>query len=300
MNKNIKTMTEQIIYCGPNKISGILTSGNENGPSTKIALLLNSGMIHKVGPNRFYVELARRLCLEGVDIFRFDFSGIGDHQNSMLKISFEELSIMELHDVIQHFHSVGYSKFIIIGMCTGGDVAFKYASQYQGISSVIAINANLFPRNLIQAYRSQIVMKLRTRYYKKYLFDLSRWTKLIRGKSQILKFRNILAAIQGLFFRKFSQQNTVQDSANIEQNNQDICNYWISILQNKVKVKLIYAEGSGTLDAYNLISSPVLKKIDHDKLVNQEIIYDSDHVFMLDHSKESLTNSIVCWTKEIF
>ena len=41
-------------------------------------VLVNSGIIHRIGANRVYVRLARALAVCGSASLRFDLSGIGD------------------------------------------------------------------------------------------------------------------------------------------------------------------------------------------------------------------------------
>ena len=41
-------------------------------------VLLNAGIVHRVGPNRMHVLLARALAAAGIPSLRFDMSGIGD------------------------------------------------------------------------------------------------------------------------------------------------------------------------------------------------------------------------------
>jgi hypothetical protein len=53
------------------------TTGLNEDSKTGV-LLLSSGLDHHVGPNRVYVKLARRLADNGMPVFRFGFSGIGD------------------------------------------------------------------------------------------------------------------------------------------------------------------------------------------------------------------------------
>ena len=43
-------------------------------------VLLNAGIIHRIGPNRLYVQLARRLASRGHAVLRFDLAGIGDSE----------------------------------------------------------------------------------------------------------------------------------------------------------------------------------------------------------------------------
>ena len=38
-------------------------------------VLVSAGLVHRVGPNRLYVRLARRLAATGCPVLRFDLSG---------------------------------------------------------------------------------------------------------------------------------------------------------------------------------------------------------------------------------
>ncbi|HWU86648.1 MAG TPA: hypothetical protein VN253_05215, partial [Kofleriaceae bacterium] len=52
-----------------------LRAASEERP---FAVLLNSGLMHRVGPFRTGVELARSLAARGVRVLRYDRSGLGD------------------------------------------------------------------------------------------------------------------------------------------------------------------------------------------------------------------------------
>ena len=77
----MERLPESVIQLGPGKsLVGIATPA-EGAPawsSPICALILNAGIIHRVGPNRLGVELARLLARRGVPAVRFDLAGIGD------------------------------------------------------------------------------------------------------------------------------------------------------------------------------------------------------------------------------
>ena len=53
--------------------------GNDGGERAAVAaILLGAGLVHRVGPNRLTVRLARRLAARGIASVRFDHRGIGD------------------------------------------------------------------------------------------------------------------------------------------------------------------------------------------------------------------------------
>ncbi len=57
---------------------GVLASPVEPGASGLCAVLLNAGAIRRVGPNRMWVEAARRWATDGIPTLRLDLEGIGD------------------------------------------------------------------------------------------------------------------------------------------------------------------------------------------------------------------------------
>jgi hypothetical protein len=66
------------------KLVGILSEpqGAAGSAREPMVLLVNSGILHRVGACRFHVRLARRLAEDGVSALRFDFSGIGDSERA--------------------------------------------------------------------------------------------------------------------------------------------------------------------------------------------------------------------------
>jgi alpha-beta hydrolase superfamily lysophospholipase len=72
-----RAITETPLIC--NGADGILCEpADHQGSSDLTILLLNAGAIRRIGPNRMWVELARRWAARGVASVRLDLAGIGD------------------------------------------------------------------------------------------------------------------------------------------------------------------------------------------------------------------------------
>ena len=54
---------------------GFLHRANPRCPPRATVVMLNAGLIHRVGPFRMNIELAERLARRGIDLFRFDAVG---------------------------------------------------------------------------------------------------------------------------------------------------------------------------------------------------------------------------------
>ena len=83
---------EAVVFGRASALVGVITDPPAGGrPAHAMAvILLNAGLLHRVAPNRLYVELARGLAAQGFAAFRFDFSGIGDSNVRRNSLPFEK------------------------------------------------------------------------------------------------------------------------------------------------------------------------------------------------------------------
>ena len=73
-------MSERVVEFGDGvQLSGVVTEPSGPARSTGV-LLLGAGLLHRVGPARLHVELARALAAAGLPVLRFDYSGIGESE----------------------------------------------------------------------------------------------------------------------------------------------------------------------------------------------------------------------------
>jgi dienelactone hydrolase len=88
-------------------------------------LILNSGLLHKVGPFRLSVDLARRLAASGYRVLRFDLSGLGDSKMRLARAAADEDEDRAVADVREamDYLSERYSsrRFVLMGLCSGSD-----------------------------------------------------------------------------------------------------------------------------------------------------------------------------------
>lgn len=133
-------------------------------------LLLNSGILHRVGACRLHVRLARRLASEGCVVVRFDFSGIGDSDVRRDGLSYEENSVVELRETMDQLgRTRGLESFVPMGLCSGADMALEVAKVDERVRGLGLID--------LWAYRTPGYY---LRHYGPKLFDLGTWRHAIQ------------------------------------------------------------------------------------------------------------------------
>lgn len=112
---------EEIIDIGGNRF-GLLTRA-QGSARPECVVLFNAGLIHRSGPQRFHVDLARRLSASGYDVFRFDLPGVGDA--AMDGATSPRLAAARVFDLLQS--TIDARSFIVGGICSAADLGWRMA-----------------------------------------------------------------------------------------------------------------------------------------------------------------------------
>ena len=87
-------------------------------------LILNAGVLHRVGPHRLHVRLARRLAELGHVATRLDLSGIGDSRALPSQMTFRQSSVADIRTALDGLaEDKPDMGFILFGICSGADNA---------------------------------------------------------------------------------------------------------------------------------------------------------------------------------
>jgi alpha/beta superfamily hydrolase len=124
-------MIERVVQFGAvANLTGVLTEPAADRAVAGVppVVLINSGIIHKVGSCRLYVKLARALAERGVPSLRFDLSGLGDSDVRKDALAFEESAVAETQEAMDYLTRLrGWTSFQLAGLCSGADVAHMTA-----------------------------------------------------------------------------------------------------------------------------------------------------------------------------
>src|SRR5205823_13947176 len=87
-------------------------------------LLLNAGAIRRVGPNRMWVEAARRWAALGVPTLRLDLEGLGDADGEASRFAdvaelYVPRFIDQVRDALEVLEARGVARrFVLAGLCS--------------------------------------------------------------------------------------------------------------------------------------------------------------------------------------
>jgi pimeloyl-ACP methyl ester carboxylesterase len=83
-------------------------------------ILLNAGLVHRVGPYRLHVDLARRLADHGFLVLRFDQSALGDSEPRQGRATYEERAVLDVGEAMDFLaDKYKLSRFVPMGICSG-------------------------------------------------------------------------------------------------------------------------------------------------------------------------------------
>ncbi|MGZ3689715.1 MAG: alpha/beta fold hydrolase [Bdellovibrionota bacterium] len=137
-------MNEQAIQLGRDgqKMTGILSVPPGISDSAPVILMFNAGVLHRVGPFRLWVDIARQLAAQGLPSLRFDLHGLGDSPalEGSRSDPFEQATA-DLSDVMDEVERrLGKRRFIVFGLCSGADYAHPAAKSDPRIQGLVLID----------------------------------------------------------------------------------------------------------------------------------------------------------------
>lgn len=122
----------------------IATDGNER----PAFVILNTGIIHRVGHHRMYVTLSRMLAAAGHTVLRFDLSGLGDSDTRSDGLSPLDAALADIRDAVDWLtEGRADDRVILMGLCSGADHAMIYSQSDPRVVGLALIDPSV-PRTV--------------------------------------------------------------------------------------------------------------------------------------------------------
>jgi alpha-beta hydrolase superfamily lysophospholipase len=185
---------EPVVFGTAHRMFGVLVKPRADRAriDRPAVILTNAGTVHRIGPHRLYVELARELADLGFYVLRLDLSGIGDSEvgTPPENLCYPATGLADCQEGMTAIASrLGIERFIIAGLCSGGDIAFQLGLQDPRVAGVVMMNPRTFCVHdlaLVDALKG-------ARYYQTSMFKRDKWLKLLRGEVDIVRVARMVA-----------------------------------------------------------------------------------------------------------
>ena len=279
-------MRERLVSFGATKsLSGILTEPEGGEAGRPAVLLLNAGSLHRVGPNRLYVTLARRLAAAGLPVLRFDYSSLGESEPRRDELSLDQSMLAEGIEAMDFLAGTGVAeRFVPMGLCAGAENSQRLAQADARVVGAVLIDG--------YAYRTR---RYHLREVARHLTSTQSWRRLFARTGAL---RRLAAARRGApaapvvdnpggvgFVREFPPRHACLEQLG-------------AIVARQVELFIIFT-GGGMAEFYNhagqfVETFPTLRG--HPR-IRHEFMRLSDHTFTLRRHQDALLASIDDWVR---
>ena len=132
---------EYVVLLGEHRTLVAVASAPPQRSAAPVVLLVNAGVIHRIGPHRLHVRLARRLAQAGHLAMRMDLSGIGDSGAVPDQLSFRASSVADIRTAIDQITANDAAASVVVfGICSGADNALAAAEADPRIVGLVLVD----------------------------------------------------------------------------------------------------------------------------------------------------------------
>lgn len=287
----VNAVREQVAVIGsPLPLIGILTKVTHESRHDCAMLLLNSGVLHRVGSCRLSVEVARGITEQtGMPTLRFDYSGLGDSAARRSELGRDALARSEIIEVMNHLQeSQGIKQFILFGLCSGARDAVHAAAEDSRVVGVVQLDG--------YAYRN---WQYYFTHYRERVLSMAVWRRFfvqtLPDKVRQL-FDRLAAKSSGSTQKPLPEAAVDMDWGDYLPRSEVACVYH-KLAQRGVRLFVHFTGSWG--DQYNYPGQffDMFSDVDFGKTVHAQFCPEVDHIHSDPQARRELINAIAAWVK---
>jgi len=200
------TRETPLLFGRHHRLFGLL-SAPSGATAAPMVIVLNAGLLHRVGPRRLHVKLARRLAAQGFPVFRMDLSGIGDSEARRDALSAVDGVREDVREAVDFLaQRAGAREFLLFGICSGAKIAYQSALRDARVVGGVLVDPGDFGQQATTspaAGDSAFVQHYVKHYWRNVFAKKFGWKRVagwFTGKANYAYARKVLATqLRGLF-----------------------------------------------------------------------------------------------------
>jgi hypothetical protein len=180
-------------WVGPNdRLFGVVSRPVRRPAHGPAVLLLDAGSVHRTGPGRLYVRLARHLAERGHPVLRLDFNGVGDSPavaGGRENQPYDPPAVADVTIAVQSY-GANTAGLVVVGLCAGAYNAFHALLAGAGVDGVALVNPIVFYWHGDEAEddeRADAKVLAAARNARRALTRPDRWAAVFRGEVDVVR-----------------------------------------------------------------------------------------------------------------
>ena len=267
-------MPEQAFRFGrAQHLVGIAGLPSSTAPEAVGVIVLNAGLVHRIGPFRLHVEMTRRLNAQGYPTLRFDLSTIGDSASSGESQTRKQQICADVDDAMHLLaEQAACKRFVLIGLCSGSQSAHMVACGDARVAGAVFLDG--------YAYRT---LGYRLRYYIPRMLDARRWLRVLLRR------------------RKTHQGDNSEPAFTVAPLPQAVVRAdFAGMLDRGIKLCLIYSGGISQYFNHARQFRECFGRVIAHPDVSASFLKEADHTYILTGDRNRLLDSIERWLSHNF
>jgi pimeloyl-ACP methyl ester carboxylesterase len=273
-------ITEQAVLFGEKTaLVGILARMAAEPADRPAIVILNTGLIHRVGYNRMFVGMSRAFAVAGYRVLRFDFSGIGDSDPRNEALRPLDSCMADIRDALDWLEKThGASRFILVGLCSGADHAVQYGHTDPRVAALVLLDPTL-----------PITARHFAHYILIRLAEPRTWIRFVSGRSSLIAmgWRQMQRLPQKLLRPRREPHPDIASGPGLDY-------HYERSVQGGIAMLAAFT-GESTRQTYREQMLDAFPHVQFGNKLQIEFFPDSDHVFSRETDRSELTRLILGW-----
>ncbi len=267
---------EKVIHFGQqNSLLGIIGEPGEIDAKRPAVLVLNAGLIHRVGPYRMGVDLSRALSRRGYLVCRFDLSNIGDSVNYPSVESHHERTLHDLGAAMDAIEKrYGISEFVSVGLCTGAMNSHLAARDDPRVKAAVMLDGYIYPTR--RFYFNRLIDFCSS------LFDSEKLAKRVAALFDRGERQSDLGVTEGIYYWEMPVQDEIRRDLE-------------AMVARGVHLLFIYSGGMYYYVNYERQFRDCFAGTDFRDLLEVRYFGKMDHTYTLTLDRERMLACLVAW-----